>query len=229
MADQICFTAKSDCSSWQPNRFKKEKCVNCAHLFTDHKASNVANDQISDYLHELNAKNPCNEILPKDNSMGALFLGSFQALSDTNLKKYEISKGVQTAKDLESFFVGWGKKLAALEKEGKIELLRLHWVDGEGQKLWLNNEWDQISEAIQFIHDNRKNGENVLVNCAQGKSRSSTVVVGYLMVTQNMSFDEALVFTQSKRSIADPNEGFKAQLKDFGMSECFNDLKGKLC
>merc|ERR1712032_1643602 len=149
----------------------------------------------------LNAKNPCNEVLPASDGKGALYLGSFQALSETNIAKYKISHGVQTAKNLESFFAGWGKKLAEIEKKGAVELLRLHWVDGD-QKLWEQTKWDTLVVAIKFIDQQRSAGNNVLVNCAQGKSRSSTVVVAYLMAENNLSVADALALTKSKRAIA---------------------------
>ena len=94
LADQVHFSNKSSCTEWKPNNFKKEKCSSCSYLFTDHEAANVTDSQISDYLDNLNAKNPCNEVLPASDGKGVLYLGSFQALSETNIAKYKISHGV---------------------------------------------------------------------------------------------------------------------------------------
>jgi protein-tyrosine phosphatase len=51
-------------------------------------------------------------------------------------------------------------------------------MDTHDQKLYREQPWDSLTEAILFIEDARKSGGNVAVHCAQGKSRSATVVVG---------------------------------------------------
>ena|SRR3990167_2777009 len=226
--DQISFTSQSECEKWTPNKFKADKCQQCSHFFSDHSPASVTEDEIIVYLNYLNAKNPCNEILPTVNDCGALYLGSYQALMLDNLTKYQITKAVQTAKNLEYFFVGWGRNLKEIEDGGKLEVLRLHWVDGEQQKIWKETPWDQLEEAIRFIHSHRKNKQNVVVNCAQGKSRSSTVVIAYIMVVNNMNFQEALAYVRSKRSIADPNSFFVQQLKEFETSTKIQELRNEL-
>jgi protein-tyrosine phosphatase len=55
---------------------------------------------------------------------------------------------------------------------------RLEWTDTHDQKLYRDQPWDTLTEAVLFIEDARKRGGNVVVHCAQGKSRSTTVVVG---------------------------------------------------
>lgn len=78
---------------------------------------------------------------------------------------------------------------------------------------------------------------NVVVHCAQGKSRSVTVVIGthksplyfyhnddrtdrtaYLMVKQGLSVDDALKIVKGKRPEADPSTNFLAQLREFRQS-----------
>lgn len=54
-------------------------------------------------------------------------------------------------------------------------------------------------------------GENIVVNCQAGKSRSAAVVIGYL-VHKGMSYDEAYNLLKSCRNIK-PNVGFVEQLK----------------
>ena len=49
----------------------------------------------------------------------------------------------------------------------------------------------------------------------QGASRSVTIVIAYLKWKKNMEYEKALYFVQKKRSIVEPNEGFKQQLKLF--------------
>ena len=52
----------------------------------------------------------------------------------------------------------------------------------------------------------------VLVHCAQGRSRSVTVVVAYLMRDRGMRCTEALALVRLKRPVASPNASFWAQL-----------------
>ena len=53
----------------------------------------------------------------------------------------------------------------------------------------------------------------VLVNCLMGMSRSSTCVLAYLMLRQNMTAVEALTAVRRYREVR-PNDGFLRQLAD---------------
>jgi protein-tyrosine phosphatase len=48
-----------------------------------------------------------------------------------------------------------------------------------------------------------------------GISRSPTLVIAYLMKTQNLSFSEAFDLVKKKRPIIHPNQGFKNQLLQY--------------
>jgi atypical dual specificity phosphatase len=142
--------------------------------------------------------------------MGALLLGSCQASSAASVSKLNIGAICQTAGGLESFFPKWGQSLREMEAAGRVKVYRTGWVDTESQQL------DNLVEACEFIQHHRQSGSNVLVHCAQGKSRSSTLVIAYLLWTDpSRSLDDTLAFVQSRRSIAEPNPGFLAQLRAF--------------
>ena len=55
-------------------------------------------------------------------------------------------------------------------------------------------------------------GQNVLVHCVQGKSRSVSIVIYYLMTKHGWNVNETLKYIKNLRSIAGPNEGFMQQL-----------------
>lgn len=55
----------------------------------------------------------------------------------------------------------------------------------------------------------------ILVHCSKGVSRSTSMVVAYLMKIQDMSFDEALQFVSEKRPVANPNASFRRQLQEY--------------
>ncbi|KAG6850795.1 hypothetical protein H0H93_008833 [Arthromyces matolae] len=70
-----------------------------------------------------------------------------------------------------------------------------------------------ITSALSENEENK-----VLVHCAQGISRSATVVIAYLIASSGMGMDEALDFTREKRSIVCPNIGFRKQLAAYAES-----------
>ena len=49
-----------------------------------------------------------------------------------------------------------------------------------------------------------------------GVSRSAAIVIAYLMSRENMTYNEAVDLVEEKRPFINPNEGFKAQLKQLG-------------
>ena len=71
------------------------------------------------------------------------------------------------------------------------------------------NLFPVIEQAVKFI----KEGEIVLVHCAAGVSRSSSMIIAYLMLEEGMRFKQALDFVREKRSIICPNAGFQSQLE----------------
>lgn len=76
------------------------------------------------------------------------------------------------------------------------------------------NIGDYFEETYEFIENGLKNGK-VLVHCFAGMSRSVSIVIAYLMRKYNQSFEKTLALVKSRRPIANPNSGFKQQLKSY--------------
>jgi protein phosphatase slingshot len=74
---------------------------------------------------------------------------------------------------------------------------------------------DYFNSTIKLLENIRKNNGKVLVHCSAGKSRSATIVIAYIMKTQNMQFTEAYEFVKARRNVIDPNLGFIGQLIQF--------------
>ena len=69
--------------------------------------------------------------------------------------------------------------------------------------------------TICQIHKMRvKEGKSVLVHCAQGKSRSTTLVLAYLMVLNRTNL-KTPKSCETKRRMAEPNKNFMKRLKNF--------------
>jgi len=71
--------------------------------------------------------------------------------------------------------------------------------------------------TTEFIDRAITGGGLVVVNCYMGLSRSSSVVIAYLITKHNMSFDRALDFVRKSRTVR-PNEGFVRQLRDLELN-----------
>ncbi|CAM4578523.1 unnamed protein product [Leuciscus chuanchicus] len=74
-----------------------------------------------------------------------------------------------------------------------------------------------FKESIRFIHECRLNGGSCLVHCLAGVSRSTTVVVAYLMTVTSYSWEDCLTAVKAVRSFVGPNYGFQQQLQEFQM------------
>lgn len=81
-----------------------------------------------------------------------------------------------------------------------------------------------FDEAFDFIDSCLESNNNVLVHCAQGVSRSGSIVISYIMRKQNISFNDALLFVKSKRPIVSPNNGFIKQLEELETKIIIRDI-----
>eukprot|EP01080_Neovahlkampfia_damariscottae_P006556 gene6556-10719_t len=221
---QVNFKGIVDCVEFSPNKFKRIKCSNCGHELHDHKDESIKDEHIELAI-ELANKSPGSLII---NEKGSLFLGGMNIWDKDFLEGNKITKIINTADGLDKMFPPWARKVKQYQEKMNLKVLNLHWMDTHDQKLWKDTKWDQLIESIVFIDECVSNGENVAVHCAQGKSRSSTVVVAYIMVEKDLSVNDALKFVKSKRSLAEPNLSFIKQLTEFSKSNEFSEVKKKI-
>lgn len=64
------------------------------------------------------------------------------------------------------------------------------------------------------IKDTLSQNKKVLVYCKVGKSRSVSIIINYLMSSQNISYEMAFVQMITKKSSIGPNYGFIQQLQE---------------
>ncbi|CAG9333090.1 MKP2_3 [Blepharisma stoltei] len=72
-----------------------------------------------------------------------------------------------------------------------------------------------FKECLDWIKTAISNGGVVLVHCFAGVSRSSTIIIAYLMRYHNMNLKEAILYAKSKRPWINPNFGFMGQLRRY--------------
>lgn len=70
-----------------------------------------------------------------------------------------------------------------------------------------------LNECNQIIEKSIAAKENILVHCNAGVSRSASVVIGYLILQERKSFEDAHDMLKAVRPCIRPNIGFIKQLK----------------
>ncbi|KAE8712109.1 Protein-tyrosine-phosphatase MKP1 [Hibiscus syriacus] len=90
-------------------------------------------------------------------------------------------------------------------------------VDFVYRTLWLQDSPSEditsiLYDVFDYFEDVREQGGRVFVHCCQGVSRSTSLVIAYLMWREGHNFDDAFQYVKAARGIADPNMGFACQL-----------------
>ncbi|KAH0613836.1 uncharacterized protein H6S33_005722 [Morchella sextelata] len=77
------------------------------------------------------------------------------------------------------------------------------------------DQWllDGLNAAMEFLEDAMDMGGTVLVHCQEGRSRSASVVIAFVMKHFQVSYEEAWSYVRKQRPVASPNPGFVEQLK----------------
>lgn len=79
-----------------------------------------------------------------------------------------------------------------------------------------------IDAGLKFICSARKEGGKILVHCMEGKSRSTSIVIAYLMNSQGLSLLKSYQHVKCLRFITQPNSNFLDQLGEYEKSIWFS-------
>jgi len=82
-----------------------------------------------------------------------------------------------------------------------------------------SNIQQHFEDALPFIDDALSSGGRCLVHCMVGASRSTSIVLAWLVSRQRLPLKAAYQHVSARRPVARPNRGFCQQLIDFEMSE----------
>jgi len=77
-----------------------------------------------------------------------------------------------------------------------------------------------LRSGIEFIESGYNSGGTVLVHCREGKSRSASFVIGFIMKYKKLSYDDAYALVKSARSLVEPNTGFITCLRMWERMGC---------
>ena len=218
--EQLTFSGEAKCDEFKPNWLKPDMCIDCYHKLLVHTSQAVKNEgHIKAAMEYSDTGTPSTVIAIAPGR--SLFLGGLNSVLNTPFLREKNVKGVvNTAANLGMFGPKWGEGVDRAKEMG-AEFHELNWADSVRQVV----KPEVLNEAIRFIH--RKlyaEKVSVLVNCAQGKSRSSTIVVAYLMVCNGESYESTLEMVQKARMMAEPNINFKKQLIEWSKSEKFSKI-----
>eukprot|EP00898_Chlorokybus_atmophyticus_P007167 jgi/Chlat1/7451/Chrsp6S07459 len=91
--------------------------------------------------------------------------------------------------------------------------------------LWLRDSPDEdlfsvLYDVFDFLEEIREQRGAVLVHCSQGVSRSTSLVIAYLMWRNNANYDDTFHLVKAVRGVANPNMGFACQLLQWQKSRC---------
>ncbi|KAI8905562.1 protein-tyrosine phosphatase-like protein [Gorgonomyces haynaldii] len=148
---------------------------------------------MSDWNYE--SRREIQEIMPN------LFIGPYSASKQAKLAELGITSVLwlvdeQERRILKPQFLHLDVYCLSLSDQADEQLL-----------VWLN-------QTSPWIHSRLGSGR-VLVVDMSGISRSPSIVIGYLMLYHQMTFQQAFQYVVSKRFCVSPNDSFRYQLKGY--------------
>ena len=239
------------CATFTPNRLRADFCTKCACKIWAHERVACPSDEaiIAALEYTIRGRRRPSEIIP------GLFLGGLDAaINSTFLAKAGVTGICTAAGGLEMFGPKWVRGRRKAEQELHIEFLDLGLRDDKNQQVQAGALLDAVSFVHRHrsgrarsikktkCADSREcNGDSCsgggkekadpvnscLVHCAMGKSRSTMVVIAYLLSLPvdapgyQEDVDGALAFIKTKRRMAQPNSGFIVQLKEMNRARVF--------
>ena len=172
------------------------KCRVCSESIFDHARREVSDDDLRTVL----------DLVADDRASvidGRLLVGGFKAMIAECARDARTVACNCAGTRLHDFLPKTRAPADQLRAAGR--LLDLEWDDDDGFVL----ELAAIARALRWIARALADGETrVVINCAQGKSRSGTFACAYLMATRDLDVASALAMVRAKRPFVQPNSGF---------------------
>ena len=179
------------------------KCANCGLGIKQHSRKEVTDEQLLSVLNAQDDGSPT-IILP-----GELAVGGYKAalgVCKGTIKSTAVINAAGTG--LHAFLPGTRKDFDVLRGETPPRLIDVEWEDADDFKI----ELEDFVKALAWARTQVEAGNTVLVNCAQGKSRSGTLATAYCMAKFDVGVEQALAMVRGKRPLVQPSalpEGLK--------------------
>ena len=149
-------------------------------------------------------KNKLNEHLQSNHIteiIDKIFLGSY--LSSKNYQELE-KKNIK-------YILNCASECKNLFENKNIKYLKLDIKDQNDFPI--ENFFEQGSQFIQESINN--NDGNILIHCMEGKSRSTSILMAYLIKYKNENTNSAYKILKAKRKLTMPNLGFMYKLREY--------------
>lgn len=161
----------------------------------------LSKEQLDYYKPFLDSIEPPSLILETENS-GKLYLGGLDVIRNgTANELYEHIISIIEKKQLAYF--------THKDFSENTKVVKHHFDIKDRCSENISEVFDTISDLINELLEQ---GKSVYIHCFLGVSRSSSVVLAYLIKYRKMNFEKSLTFLTSKRSTVAPNLGFTRQL-----------------
>ncbi|CAD8147343.1 unnamed protein product [Paramecium octaurelia] len=153
-------------------------------------------NQINFKCQQPKSRSPMNSVFEIEGKK--LYLGNINAANDSQYLKHHNVGAVLSIIDTSDI---------------KLDRSIIHlWIAAEDREdVQITRYFEQ---AANFIKDHLQH-TNVLVHCYAGISRSSSLIIAYLIRHAGFSLQDAIIKLKSQRPQVDPNDGFMEQLKQF--------------
>lgn len=155
---------------------------------------NMCNQLINDYLFTAHYSSHPSQILP------GIYLGNYiNANNLEEIRRLRINYILNCASDI---------KINNLPTD--LKYCHLDMIDSPQL-----NIFQYFGKAFAFIESARKNNCNILIHCKLGISRSTSILIAYMIKHYGYSVKKSLDLIKSKRKQVNPNNGFINQLYSF--------------
>lgn len=185
------------------SRVTAKRCADCGADIFMHSSDEVGSDDLRVVL------DVCADTTASAIGDSGLFVGGFKAALSHARADDSVCVANTAGVKLHDFLPKTRSGFDVLRAQGRVK--DLEWDDSDDFVL----DEDEIADACRWIAARLDVGTGVVVNCAQGKSRSGTLATAFLMFHRDMALGEALRLVQASRPYVSPNRGFLRQLASF--------------
>jgi protein-tyrosine phosphatase len=139
-----------------------------------------------------------------------LYLGSsFNAYSITELTNKKINVIINVTEEIDNFY----------QTNPKITYYRFPIKDNN-----LDDITEILDQTYEIIESHLIKGDNILVHCFMGASRSASVIIYYLMKKYNWSYIQSHQLVYNKRKVVNLSSKFDSILKNKDKILKLNDI-----
>jgi dual specificity phosphatase 12 len=181
-------------------RVTARKCAECARDIFEHSTTEVDEVDLQQVV------DVCADTTPSVILPGELLVGSFCAALAECRRDERVVVLNCAGRGLHSFLPKTEAPFESLCRAKRV--LDLEWRDDTAFGIDVPELIAALRWAVQHVNA----GRPLVVNCAQGKSRSGVAATAYLMATKDLTAADALAFVRQRRPFVQPNPGFMVQL-----------------